>query len=41
MFVDNVGSFYNFIYDLNFFKVSLNVYLSDIMDCSFVNLKNY
>lgn len=41
MFVDNVGSFYNLIYDMNFFNVSLNVYLSDIMDCSFVNLKNY
>ncbi|WP_367683992.1 DUF3519 domain-containing protein [Helicobacter pylori] len=41
MFVDNSGSFHNLIHDLNFPKVSLNAYLSDIMDRSFANLKNY
>ncbi|WRC46780.1 DUF3519 domain-containing protein [Helicobacter pylori] len=41
MFVDNTGSFHNLIHDLNFPKVSLNAYLSDIMDRSFANLKNY
>nr|WP_241679359.1 DUF3519 domain-containing protein [Helicobacter pylori] len=41
MFVDNAGSFHNLIHDMNFPKVSLNAYLSDIMDCSFANLKNY
>ncbi|WRA25194.1 DUF3519 domain-containing protein [Helicobacter pylori] len=41
MFVDNAGSFHNLIHDLNFPKVSLNAYLSDIMDRSFANLKNY
>ncbi|WQV01721.1 DUF3519 domain-containing protein [Helicobacter pylori] len=41
MFVDNAGSFRNLIHDLNFPKVSLNAYLSDIMDRSFANLKNY
>ncbi len=41
MFVDNAGSFHNLIYDMNFPKVSLNAYLSDIMDRSFANLKNY
>ncbi len=41
MFVDNAGSFHNLIHDLNFPKVSLNAYLSDIMDRSFANLKNF
>ncbi|WRB29846.1 DUF3519 domain-containing protein [Helicobacter pylori] len=41
MFVDNAGSFHNLIHDLNFPKVSLNAYLSDIMDRTFANLKNY
>ncbi|MFP6041200.1 DUF3519 domain-containing protein [Helicobacter pylori] len=41
MFVDNAGSFHNLIHDLNFPKVSLNAYLSNIMDRSFANLKNY
>ncbi|MDU9786208.1 DUF3519 domain-containing protein [Helicobacter pylori] len=41
MFVDNAGSFHNLIHDMNFPKVSLNAYLSDIMDRSFANLKNY
>ncbi|EJB80739.1 hypothetical protein HPHPH3_0672 [Helicobacter pylori Hp H-3] len=41
MFVDNAGSFHNLIHDINFPKVSLNAYLSDIMDRSFANLKNY
>ncbi|WP_414735723.1 hypothetical protein [Helicobacter pylori] len=41
MFVDNTGSFHNLIHDMNFPKVSLNAYLSDIMDRSFANLKNY
>ncbi|WQV63829.1 DUF3519 domain-containing protein [Helicobacter pylori] len=41
MFVDNAGSFHNLIHDLDFPKVSLNAYLSDIMDRSFANLKNY
>ncbi|WQX21400.1 DUF3519 domain-containing protein [Helicobacter pylori] len=41
MFVDNAGSFHNLIHDLSFPKVSLNAYLSDIMDRSFANLKNY
>ncbi|WP_231215699.1 DUF3519 domain-containing protein [Helicobacter pylori] len=41
MFVDNAGSFHNLIHDLSFPNVSLNAYLSDIMDRSFANLKNY
>ncbi|WQW78414.1 DUF3519 domain-containing protein [Helicobacter pylori] len=41
MFVDNAGSFHNLIHDMNFPNVSLNDYLSDIMDRSFANLKNY
>ncbi|MUU59238.1 DUF3519 domain-containing protein, partial [Helicobacter pylori] len=41
MFVDNAGSFHNLIHDMNFPKVSLNAYLSDIMDRSFANLKEY
>ncbi len=41
MFVDNAGSFHNLIHDLNFPNVSLNAYLSDIMDRSFANLKHY
>ncbi|GAA8668582.1 DUF3519 domain-containing protein [Helicobacter pylori] len=41
MFVDNAGSFHNLIHDLNFPNVSLNAYLSDIVDRSFANLKNY
>ncbi|EJB53202.1 DUF3519 domain-containing protein [Helicobacter pylori] len=41
MFVDNAGSFHNLIHDMNFPNVSLNAYLSDIMDHSFANLKNY
>ncbi|MGL2575949.1 DUF3519 domain-containing protein, partial [Helicobacter pylori] len=41
MFVDNAGSFHNLIHDMNFPNVSLNAYLSDIMDRSFSNLKNY
>ncbi len=41
MFVDNAGSFHNLIHDMNFPKVSLNAYLSDIMDRSFANLKNH
>ncbi|GAA8293593.1 hypothetical protein HpBT174_00400 [Helicobacter pylori] len=41
MFVDNAGSFHNLIHDLNFPNVSLSAYLSDIMDRSFANLKNY
>ncbi|WRC89238.1 DUF3519 domain-containing protein [Helicobacter pylori] len=41
IFVDNAGSFHNLIHDMNFPKVSLNAYLSDIMDRSFANLKNY
>ncbi|WRF68654.1 DUF3519 domain-containing protein [Helicobacter pylori] len=41
MFVDNAGSFHNLIHDMNFPKVSLNAYLSDIVDRSFANLKNY
>ncbi|WP_367687310.1 DUF3519 domain-containing protein, partial [Helicobacter pylori] len=41
MFVDNAGSFHNLIHDMNFTNVSLNAYLSDIMDRSFANLKNY
>ncbi|EMH03924.1 hypothetical protein HMPREF1407_01033, partial [Helicobacter pylori GAM244Ai] len=41
MFLDNAGSFHNLIHDMNFPKVSLNAYLSDIMDRSFANLKNY
>ncbi|WP_232261933.1 DUF3519 domain-containing protein [Helicobacter pylori] len=41
MFVDNAGSFHNLIHDMNFPKVSLNAYLSDMMDRSFANLKNY
>ncbi|OOQ20266.1 putative barnase/colicin E5 family endoribonuclease, partial [Helicobacter pylori] len=41
MFVDNAGSFHNLIHDMNFPNVSLNAYISDIMDRSFANLKNY
>ncbi|MGN8477637.1 DUF3519 domain-containing protein, partial [Helicobacter pylori] len=41
MFVDNAGSFHNLIHDMNFPNVSLNAYLSDILDRSFANLKNY
>ncbi|WRD30984.1 DUF3519 domain-containing protein [Helicobacter pylori] len=41
MFVDNAGSFHNLIHEMNFPNVSLNAYLSDIMDRSFANLKNY
>ncbi|GAA9898103.1 DUF3519 domain-containing protein [Helicobacter pylori] len=41
MFADNAGSFHNLIHDLNFPNVSLNAYLSDIMDRAFANLKNY
>ncbi|BAJ56550.1 DUF3519 domain-containing protein [Helicobacter pylori] len=41
MFVDNAGGFHNLIHDMNFPNVSLNAYLSDIMDRSFANLKNY
>ncbi|WQV65262.1 DUF3519 domain-containing protein [Helicobacter pylori] len=41
MFVDNAGSFHNLIHDMNFPKVSLNAYLSNILDRSFANLKNY
>ncbi|WRB71978.1 DUF3519 domain-containing protein [Helicobacter pylori] len=41
MFVDNAGSFHNLIHDMSFPNVSLNAYLSDIMDHSFANLKNY
>ncbi|TPH44968.1 DUF3519 domain-containing protein, partial [Helicobacter pylori] len=41
IFVDNAGSFHNLIHDMNFPNVSLNAYLSDIMDRSFANLKNY
>ncbi|GAA9089422.1 DUF3519 domain-containing protein [Helicobacter pylori] len=41
MFVDNAGSFHNLIHDMSFPNVSLNAYLSDIMDRSFANLKNY
>ncbi|NHA71744.1 DUF3519 domain-containing protein [Helicobacter pylori] len=41
MFVDNTGSFHNLIHDMDFPNVSLNAYLSDIMDRSFANLKNY
>ncbi len=41
MFVDNAGSFHNLIHDMNFPNVSLNAYLSDIMDRSFANLKTY
>ncbi|MUU47500.1 DUF3519 domain-containing protein, partial [Helicobacter pylori] len=41
MFVDNDGSFHNLIHDMNFPNVSLNAYLSNIMDRSFANLKNY
>ncbi|TPH54510.1 DUF3519 domain-containing protein [Helicobacter pylori] len=41
MLVDNAGSFHNLIHDMNFPNVSLNAYLSDIMDRSFANLKNY
>ncbi|GHQ03516.1 hypothetical protein JP0056_06920 [Helicobacter pylori] len=41
IFVDNAGSFHNLIHDLSFPNVSLNAYLSDIMDRSFANLKNY
>ncbi|WP_425331553.1 DUF3519 domain-containing protein [Helicobacter pylori] len=41
MFVDNAGSFHNLIHNMSFPNVSLNAYLSDIMDRSFANLKNY
>ncbi|WP_331459825.1 DUF3519 domain-containing protein [Helicobacter pylori] len=41
MFIDNAGSFHNLIHDMNFPNISLNAYLSDIMDRSFANLKNY
>ncbi|WRF20605.1 DUF3519 domain-containing protein [Helicobacter pylori] len=41
MFVDNAGSFHKLIHDMNFPNVSLNAYLSDILDRSFANLKNY
>ncbi|MGL2898300.1 DUF3519 domain-containing protein, partial [Helicobacter pylori] len=41
MFVDNAGSFHNLIHDMDFPNVSLNAYLSDILDRSFANLKNY
>ncbi|GAA9418562.1 hypothetical protein BTM427_15490 [Helicobacter pylori] len=41
MFVDNAGSFHNLIHDMSLPNVSLNAYLSDIMDRSFANLKNY
>ncbi|WQZ49643.1 DUF3519 domain-containing protein [Helicobacter pylori] len=41
MFADNAGSFHNLIHDMNFPNVSLNAYLSDIMDRAFANLKNY
>ncbi|GAA9994741.1 DUF3519 domain-containing protein [Helicobacter pylori] len=41
MFVDNAGSFHNLIHDINFPNVSLNAYLSNIMDRSFANLKKY
>ncbi|GAA9619595.1 DUF3519 domain-containing protein [Helicobacter pylori] len=41
MFVDNAGSFHNLIHDMNFPNVSLNAYLSNIMDRAFANLKNY
>ncbi len=41
MFIDNAGSFHNLIHDMSFPNVSLNAYLSDIMDRSFANLKNY
>ncbi|WP_231626481.1 DUF3519 domain-containing protein [Helicobacter pylori] len=41
MFVDNAGSFHNLIHDMSFPNVSLNAYLSDILDRSFSNLKNY
>ncbi|WP_412021385.1 DUF3519 domain-containing protein [Helicobacter pylori] len=37
MFVDNAGSFHNLIHDMSFPNVSLNAYLSDIMDRSFAN----
>ncbi len=39
IFVDNAGSFHNLIHDMNFPNVSLNAYLSDIMDRSFANFK--
>ncbi|WQT70516.1 DUF3519 domain-containing protein [Helicobacter pylori] len=41
MFVDNAGSFHNLIHDMSFPNVSLNAYLSDIMDRVFANLKDY
>ncbi|WRA13889.1 DUF3519 domain-containing protein [Helicobacter pylori] len=41
MFVDNAGSFHNLIHDMSFPNVSLNAYLSNMMDRSFANLKNY
>ncbi|WP_425330821.1 DUF3519 domain-containing protein [Helicobacter pylori] len=41
MFVDNAGSFHNLIHDMSFPNISLNAYLSDIMDRSFANLKDY
>ncbi|GAA9557351.1 hypothetical protein UBN61_06830 [Helicobacter pylori] len=41
MFIDNAGSFHNLIHDMSFPNVSLNAYLSNTMDRSFANLKNY
>ncbi|WP_441730847.1 DUF3519 domain-containing protein [Helicobacter pylori] len=41
MFVDNAGSFHNLIHDMSFPNVSLNAYLSNIMDRSFADLKKY
>ncbi|WQT17041.1 DUF3519 domain-containing protein [Helicobacter pylori] len=41
MFVDNAGSFHNLIHDMSFPNISLNAYLSDILDRVFANLKNY
>ncbi|UOS16508.1 DUF3519 domain-containing protein [Helicobacter pylori] len=41
MFVDNAGSFHNLIHNMSFPNVSLNAYLSNIMDRSFANLKDY
>ncbi|GHS09535.1 hypothetical protein VN1284_07490 [Helicobacter pylori] len=41
MFIDNAGSFHNLIHDMSFPNVSLNAHLSNIMDRSFANLKNY
>ncbi|WP_256594186.1 DUF3519 domain-containing protein [Helicobacter acinonychis] len=41
MFADNAGSFHNLIHDMNLPKVSLNAYLSGIMDRAFANMKKY